>query len=240
MFKTKRFNVIHNPRAGVKNFVTWEGGTRVDGLPDFALPAEARAVMTAEEWKRRPILCPVRLPLDRFVSAVREIARDEAAAKALVGEDLTAFRSNPFATLFLVMQKKAEKELPRLLWPQARWLSCKVDVILPVHSFANFANNHPNGNSLHTRTAYGYQMPPGDRELPPKLREAVLAYYKEDVALFDTLPVWPHGTQFARSEVTLLSGNCSACADKALVSLVDPVADASPPPAPPPSRKARP
>jgi hypothetical protein len=92
----------------------------------------------------------------------------------------------------------------RDLWPQARWLGAKINVVLPLTSFQAFVGAEPDtGRKFIVGNPYAYRSP----VLSDTVRAAILDMYAEDVARLAKLAVWPSGD----GKVYLMTGRCIAC-----------------------------
>jgi hypothetical protein len=199
MFTSPRWHILHNPRCGAVNFAQWAGGVFYKVLVGCAssraiehpTPTQIRARMSAEEWHAKPILCPVRDPVQRFRSAWEEYGRQGTHAIS-VEKTIAMLRDLP-AT-----------EWPVLYRPQAHWLSCKIDVILPLQDFANFANVNHNGKSMPWRMHYPYV---GVRRVSAEIEKAIRELYRQDYALFEKLPMWPSSGDL----IYTFFGRCRSC-----------------------------
>ncbi len=234
------WHIIGNPLCGAVNLAAWATAARAE-LPDGSLvdahatAHEARAAIGEEKWGKKPILCPVRLPLDRFQSAVASLlrAKPEELTEAGMALAATAEQNEAgYLRVLALLGTMSEADRPRIFWPQARWMAVKVDILLPLHSFADFANRQTNevtrrrGLKAITRGYEWQPKPPVSKDT----RTAVFSFYAEDVAAFENLPVFPSDGQ----GIYTINGRCKACERLRSEAIAAAAEKAAAPPAPQP------
>lgn len=200
MWVSSQFNILSNPRAGGGFLARYYGASYQGNLPFGAYTSEARKAL-GETWGTVPVILPVRDPLERFVSAIRHAFRTTYPKAALPSDDALTEE-----TLAQLAEGKLDDR--RDLKPQRLWLTGKVQFILPVYHFAQFAMLFP--SQARRPFIVGNTYPARTISLTPANREAIRQLYAEDYRRFDKIPVWPS----VPGKVFLLRGRCAACDNK--------------------------
>jgi hypothetical protein len=195
MFVSDNFLILSNPRSGVGFLARYLGAQPVEGAARHLTPREIRKTWKAL-WDERVKIVTVRDPVERFVSGVRARWRETGQGEMPVDNDL--------ALPALAEIEQGRDDYDRRLWPQARWLKSKVDIILPLHSFQPFIAVH---GDTGRKALLGNDYPARAIALADETRQRILHAYAEDVAMFAKLPVWPSGEE----QIHLMTGRCIAC-----------------------------
>ena len=182
MWISADYLITENPRCGVAFLARHCGAVRVPGAPLWALPGEARAFVSIEDWRTRKVLCPVRDPVTRFISAVRSRFREEFPRMISPGDDALANET------LALMRRPGVMDDPRYrrFLPQQRWLSARTHLIIPVESLADFAGSIQSPWPLSNRNAYPF-VP---QSVSAGVEADIRAFYAEDYAMFAKTPVW--------------------------------------------------
>jgi len=198
MWLSDEFILVENPRCGVERLAGYLNLAR-SSLPPHATTQEARKAAGIIGWRERTKIISVRDPVERFVSAARARARDARSLEGLDIDDIPPDNSLCESALAL----PAESEDHRDFWPQIKWLTGKFDLILPLTSFAAFANSRQTGRRISPGNQYRYRSV----SLSDEIRQAIRERYAEDYEKFAKLPVWPSSP----GNVVLLAGACKTC-----------------------------
>ncbi len=208
MFVSPDFAIIHNPRCGATVLARYLGAKLLPDVPLFALPQE----IPGDAARRCKRVLPVRDPVERFISAARARWRVLHPGERLPSDD-------SLATAALTMLEASPEDAPREFWLQKEWACRKMDIILPVRSFARFANSRKTTGDISRHNRY----PNTPVILSAPVRERIRERYEPDYEMFLTLPVWPS----RKDDVWLLTGACKSCTDKGTFKKGKQTADAA-------------
>ena len=199
MWVSDEIILVENPRCGVESLARYLNLVRDSLMPQHATTAEARKAAGVVGWRERTKIISVRDPVERFVSAAKARARDARMLEGLDIDDIPP--DNLLCESALALPTDSEDY--RDFWPQTKWLTGKFDLILPLTSFAAFANSRQSGRRISPGNQYRYRPV----NLSDSIREAIRNRYAEDYEKFAKLPVWPSSP----GNVVLLAGACKTC-----------------------------
>jgi len=177
--------VLNNPRTGGPSVARLMGCAPIDPGAVHLTSKEARASVSAEEWREWTKIVTVRDPVERFRSTC-------AALGVEPGQALETLEATPV------------DEWDRVWGHQVRWLAGKLDVVLLTRHIANFANHGQFGRGTVRSNETGAGRAGGTT---PGLEERVRALYAVDYAKFEKLRLWHPDPEV----VMFVGGECVAC-----------------------------